>query len=99
LSNLYDHTHGGATPDSAEMIDFSVNISPLFPPLGPLVMEEKELIAYPSIDGSGIRDFYKQRFGLDSGSVLATNGAAEGNISAAACSWLAACAGFLAVFF
>jgi len=41
-------------------------------------MEEKELIAYPSIDGSGIRDFYKQRFGLDSGSVLATNGAAEG---------------------
>ncbi|MDP8306405.1 MAG: threonine-phosphate decarboxylase CobD [Candidatus Chlorobium antarcticum] len=78
MSNLYDHTHGGATPDSAEMIDFSVNISPLFPPLGPLVMEEKELIAYPSIDGSGIRDFYKQRFGLDSGSVLATNGAAEG---------------------
>jgi len=78
LSNLYNHTHGGDSGDSGEVIDFSVNISPLFPPLGPLVMEERELISYPSIDGGGIRDFYEKRFSLEPGSVLGTNGAAEG---------------------
>jgi len=78
LSNLYHHTHGGASSGGVEVTDFSVNISPLFPPLGPLVMEERDLIAYPSIDGGGIRDFYVERFALEPGSVLGTNGAAEG---------------------
>ncbi|ABB24001.1 threonine-phosphate decarboxylase CobD [Pelodictyon luteolum] len=78
MSSLYDHTHGGSPASSGAMLDFSINISPVLPPIGPVVVEPSELMRYPSIDGAGIRSFYVDRFKLDPNSVLPLNGAAEG---------------------
>lgn len=77
MSSLYGHLHGGAPQDRGPLVDFSVNISPLSPPIGTIRLEPEALSAYPSIDGAALRDFYVRRFGLDRASVLGMNGAAE----------------------
>ena len=76
MNNLFSHKHGGA-PIKSNQPDFSVNISPIMPPIGSLSLSDFALHNYPSIDGSGIRDFYVARFGLDGDTVLPTNGAIE----------------------
>ncbi len=76
MKSLYHHEHGGAR--SGGGIDFSVNISPLSPPLGDFSFEHFQLHAYPSIDGSGIKEFYRARFALEGATVLPLNGAIEG---------------------
>ncbi|MEI6757821.1 MAG: threonine-phosphate decarboxylase [Chlorobium sp.] len=83
MNTLYRHRHGGVphnrlTGECRELIDFSVNISPLFPPIGNLSLESFSLQSYPSIDGRGIREFYSARFGLDKAAVLPLNGSIEG---------------------
>ncbi|WP_287373429.1 threonine-phosphate decarboxylase CobD [Prosthecochloris sp.] len=81
--NLYFHKHGGALDcqpglKSDSLLDFSVNISPLPPPVTLSSFDSCCVRRYPSIDGQGIKDFYVGRFGLDSRTVLSTNGAIEG---------------------
>jgi len=79
MNSLFYHQHGGAGFNSGtEALDFSVNISPISPPIGTLTLNDFALQAYPSIDGKGIKDFYKARFGLDNAMVLPLNGAIEG---------------------
>lgn len=81
MNSLYHHRHGGpAEPEAAErhLIDFSVNISPLFPFEAPLAVGQATMQAYPSIDGRGVREFYTRRFALEDASLLALNGAVEG---------------------
>ncbi|MBM3423217.1 MAG: threonine-phosphate decarboxylase [Chlorobi bacterium] len=81
MNSLYHHRHGGQA-ESGEVIgnalDFSVNISPVFPFGGSLPVDPSALQAYPSIDGRGVKEFYRRRFGLDDATVLALNGAVEG---------------------
>jgi len=76
VNELYSHKHGGAP--SPGMLDFSVNITPLSLPLEPLTLDLSSFARYPSIDGSSLRGFYVERFGLEAESVLAMNGAVEG---------------------
>ena len=81
--NLYFHEHGGAPErrfgfDGDGLLDFSVNVSPLSPPVTTASLETFSVQKYPSIDGRGIRDFYSARFDLDSETVLPVNGAIEG---------------------
>lgn len=83
MTTLYHHQHGGENARyqgrvGVETLDFSVNISPLSPPIGKLSLDSFALQAYPSIDGRGIKDFYKGRFGLEGAMVLPLNGAVEG---------------------
>ena len=83
MTSLYYHKHGGTgtkniTKQGRKVLDFSVNISPIFPPIGALSLDDFSLQAYPSIDGRGIRDFYQQKFGLDRTMILPLNGAIEG---------------------
>ena len=83
MTTLYHHQHGGASLNNAAHnsmapIDFSVNISPISPPIGALSLDSFALQAYPSIDGRGIKDFYKGKFGFDGTMVLPLNGAIEG---------------------
>lgn len=79
MPTLYHHKHGGASLDhKSTVLDFSVNISPLMPPIGNLSLNDFALQAYPSIDGKGINDFYTSRFGLERSMVLPLNGAVEG---------------------
>lgn len=83
MTTLYHHQHGGANlnhaaQESGMALDFSVNISPLSPPLGALSLGSFALQAYPSIDGRGIKTFYKGKFGFDGAMVLPLNGAIEG---------------------
>lgn len=78
--HLLAHRHGGyaALPDAARIIDFSVNLSPIAPPIDGLSLDAAALGPYPSIDGAPLRDFYVSRFGLDRSCVVALNGAIEG---------------------
>ncbi len=79
MNSLFYHRHGGAGLNSCtEVLDFSVNISPISPPIGTLTLNDFALQAYPSIDGKGIKDFYARRFGLESRMVMPLNGAVEG---------------------
>ncbi len=83
MTTLYHHQHGGAplnnaTQDSTVALDFSVNISPISPPIGTLSLDTFSLQAYPSIDGRGIKDFYTGKFGFNGDTVLPLNGAIEG---------------------
>lgn len=83
MNSLYYHEHGGDTErrfgaKPAGVLDFSVNISPLFPLQEPLAIDRADLQAYPSIDGKGVCGFYSRTFGLDAASVIALNGAVEG---------------------
>jgi len=79
MNSLFYHKHGGAAINSStEVLDFSVNISPISPPIGSLSLNDFALQAYPTIDGKGIKDFYKARLGLDGQIVLPLNGAIEG---------------------
>ncbi|RXK88356.1 threonine-phosphate decarboxylase [Chlorobaculum sp. 24CR] len=78
--HLLAHCHGDRTGELAgggAVLDFSVNLAPVAPPL-PELSASIPLAPYPSMDGRGVRDFYVARFGLDRECVLATNGAIEG---------------------
>ncbi|ABL65158.1 L-threonine O-3-phosphate decarboxylase [Chlorobium phaeobacteroides DSM 266] len=83
MKSIYYHEHGG-TPERRfavnpeELLDFSVNISPLFPPLENRLLDTYALDRYPSVDGRGIIDFYAGRFQLHRSTILALNGATEG---------------------
>jgi threonine-phosphate decarboxylase len=76
MTSLFSHRHGGVDNSIAQM-DFSVSISPLFPFGMPLSIGKENMQAYPSIDGRGIQEFYRRRFGLEPETVLAMNGAIE----------------------
>ena len=83
MTTLYHHQHGGSLLNPAAqsrmaLIDFSVNISPISPPIGALSLDSFALQTYPSIDGRGIKDFYKGKFGFDGAMVLPLNGSIEG---------------------
>ncbi len=81
--NLYHHEHGGE-PERRfglrreDVLDFSVNISPISPPLPEETIDSCELHRYPSIDGGGVAGFYRDRFGLARECVLPVSGAIEG---------------------
>ncbi len=81
--NLYHHEHGGEPErrfrmNGEELLDFSVNISPLSPFFSEKPLGAYQVDSYPSIDGKGIKDFYTERYGLDDETVLPLNGAIEG---------------------
>lgn len=76
MNHLYGHVHGGEP--TGELLDFSVNITPLPLPLAPLTLDPGECVRYPSIDGAAVRGFYAERFGLDPATVLPVSGAVEG---------------------
>ena len=83
MTSLYYHKHGGTgkknlTEDGREVLDFSVNVSPIFPPIGTFSLDDFALQSYPSIDGRGIKDYYHEKFSLGSSMVLSLNGAIEG---------------------
>jgi threonine-phosphate decarboxylase len=81
MNSLYHHRHGGQAESGAykkNLLDFSVNISPIYPFDEPLTIDSAALQVYPSIDGRVIREFYSRRFALDDATVLALNGAVEG---------------------
>ncbi len=82
------HLHGGDPErdlarfgvEPRPVVDFSVNLSPLGPPatlarLWPDLWRHAE--PYPSLEGEGVRAYYRQRFGLAADSVLPGNGATE----------------------
>jgi len=88
MEKINQHRHGGS-PQSVmsrlgipqrHVIDFSVNLNPLGPPE---IIKEKwaELIGsinqYPSVEGEGIANFYRNRFGFDSRNFIAGNGSTE----------------------
>ncbi len=82
------HIHGGDPShyfvkfglSEKEVLDFSVNINPLGPPQ---TVKEiwNELFSkvhlYPSIDGDGVKEFYRKKFGLPEEFVLPGNGSTE----------------------
>jgi threonine-phosphate decarboxylase len=83
-----DHIHGGDPErelkrfgiDAREILDFSVNVSPLgVPPEIKAVWNElwKEIESYPTVDGEGVVHYYQERFALDPAKVLAGNGSTE----------------------
>lgn len=83
MKTLFHHEHGGARAgkertEGREVLDFSVNISPLFPSIGELSFDDMQPRHYPSIDGRGVRCFYADKFELNPASVLPLNGAIEG---------------------
>ncbi len=82
------HVHGGCPEHYLKrfglsqkgIIDFSININPLGPP--PLIERLwsrilKKIRLYPSIDGEGIRVFYKKRFHIPDEFILPGNGSTE----------------------
>lgn len=82
------HNHGGHPERDfnrlgiapSEVIDFSVNVSPLGIPgivkeLWPNLLSECD--SYPSVDGVGLKDYYVSRFGLDENCVLPGNGSID----------------------
>ena len=83
-----EHIHGG-DPElelkrfglaSREVLDFSVNVSPLGVPSEIRAMWHElfeEVEHYPSVDGHGLLRYYQERFGLDPQRVLAGNGSTE----------------------
>ena len=63
-----------------EVIDFSVNINPLGPP--PIVKKIwnkllDNIPLYPTVDGQGVRAFYKKRFSIPDEFILSGNGSTE----------------------
>ncbi len=89
LSGLIPHLHGGNLDAAIQryglslkqpITDFSVNINPLGPPeilrrLWPDWFSS--ICSYPSQTGRGIENYYRKRFSLPEGSVLAGNGSIE----------------------
>ena len=82
------HVHGGDPQrelkrlgiDAREVLDFSVNVSPLgVPPEIKAIWNDlwKEIESYPTVDGEGVVQYYQERFGLDPAQVLAGNGSTE----------------------
>ena len=82
------HIHGGDPErefkrfgiDAREVLDFSVNVSPLgVPPEIKAIWNDlwKEIESYPTVDGEGVVQYYQERFGLDPAQVLAGNGSTE----------------------
>jgi threonine-phosphate decarboxylase len=83
-----EHIHGGDPGrelnrlglKSREVLDFSVNVSPLGVP-SEIKAIWNELFAevdrYPSVDGQGVVRYYQERFDLDPARVLAGNGSTE----------------------
>jgi threonine-phosphate decarboxylase len=83
-----EHIHGGDPErelkrfgiDAREILDFSVNVSPLgVPPEIKAIWQEllAEVDRYPSVDGQGVARYYLERFDLDPARVLAGNGSTE----------------------
>ena len=83
-----EHIHGGDPGrelkrfgiDAREVLDFSVNVSPLgVPPEIKTIWNDlwKEIESYPTVDGKGVVQYYQERFGLDPAQVLAGNGSTE----------------------
>ncbi|UCE83028.1 MAG: threonine-phosphate decarboxylase [Deltaproteobacteria bacterium] len=83
-----EHIHGGDPErelkrfgiDAREVLDFSVNVSPLGVPAEVKAIWNElwqEIGHYPSVDGQGVVRYYQERFGLDSTRVLAGNGSTE----------------------
>ena len=78
--HLLAHRHGDRSGELAggdAMLDFSVNLAPVEPPIREELAASIAFAPYPTMDGRGVRDFYVARFGLDPECVLATNGAIE----------------------
>ena len=77
--HLLAHRHGDRAGELAggAVLDFSVNLAPVEPPIRELSFSSISLAPYPSMEGRGVRDFYVTRFDLDPDCVLATNGAIE----------------------
>ena len=82
------HIHGGYPEyyfkkfdlPKKRIIDFSVNINPLGPPSSVKEIWNDLLYKiniYPSVDGGGVKVFYKKRFHLPDGFILPGNGATE----------------------
>ena len=83
-----EHIHGGDPErelkrlgiDAREVLDFSVNVSPLGVPTeiksiwGELF---REIDQYPSVTGQGVVRYYEERYNLDPARVLAGNGSTE----------------------
>lgn len=82
------HIHGGAPQHEFQrlgipphrIVDFSVNVSPLGPPR--ILFNNwnnliGEVLAYPSVNGDGIAEYYVRRFGLEYETVLPGNGSTE----------------------
>ncbi|NTU54204.1 MAG: threonine-phosphate decarboxylase [Chlorobiaceae bacterium] len=79
--HLLEHRHGDRASESVtddRVLDFSVNLAPVEPPLQELIGGQCSIASYPSMDGRRVRDFYAARFGLNRECILATNGAIEG---------------------
>lgn len=83
-----EHEHGGGASAQFEkhgispvpVLDFSVSISPLGPP--PIVIDAwpsliNTVSKYPSQDGSGIRRYYSEIYGMSEKCVLPGNGSVE----------------------
>jgi threonine-phosphate decarboxylase len=83
-----EHIHGGdperelkrlgLTP--RQILDFSVNLSPLGVPREIKAIWNDllgEIESYPTVDGRGVVQYYEKRFGLDPAQILAGNGSTE----------------------
>ena len=84
----HEHIHGGDPErelkrlglDPGDILDFSVNVSPLGAPseIKAIWTElSQEIESYPSVDGQGVVSYYQERFDLDPNRVLAGNGSTE----------------------
>jgi threonine-phosphate decarboxylase len=84
----FSQKHGGIAHEAferlgvapREVVDFSVNLSPLDPPEGiadVLANFLEHIRRYPSADGHGIVRYYAEEYGVDPESVLAGNGSTE----------------------
>lgn len=88
MEKVHEHRHGGSPQSDLtrlgipqrHVLDFSVNLNLLGPPQ---IVREKwvELMGsveqYPSVEGDGIAQFYRKRFGFDSQNFMAGNGSTE----------------------
>ncbi len=83
-----EHIHGGDPErelerlglESREVLDFSVNVSPLGIPSEIKAIWNDlfdEIDRYPTVDGKGVVRYYQERFDLDPSRVLAGNGSTE----------------------
>ncbi len=88
VSQIETYRHGGNPSydlsrfnlQQRSVIDFSASLNPLGAP--PVIIEHwPELIQgikdYPSIEGKGIIEYYRSKFGLSDGNILAGNGSTE----------------------
>ena len=82
------HIHGGCPGYYFErfglkekgVIDFSININPLGPPSNVKYIWDRllgKIHLYPSIDGKGVKIFYKKRFQILDDTILSGNGSTE----------------------